>query len=149
MEGIHLFACGVVGLPGVAFGLKYSFLVGFVGEGFGLLLDKIYDAGVSSKWGVVRSYDGLDNLVHGLLTLRVNPCYDFFLKFMDLDVENGGACCVDQLVGVFELGFLVVVGDCKMVNLEAVKALVPFGQVKGSGVVKISVEGGNYSRQAV
>jgi hypothetical protein len=44
------------------------------------------------------------------------------------------------LVDVFELGFLVVVGDREVVDLEALKALVPFGGVKGSGVVEISVE---------
>jgi hypothetical protein len=69
MMEVGLFLRGVIGNPGIAFSLRHRFLVGLLGEGFGLLLDEFYDVGVSGERGVIQTYDGLHYLVHHLLVL--------------------------------------------------------------------------------
>ena len=120
-----MFPCGVVRLLGVAFGLDHGFFVGTFCEVFGLSLDVLYNMRVSGERGMVRPYNGFDDLIHGLQALRIDPCYNFFLTFANLDVEDCGACHIDRLVGISELCLPVVVGDRKVIDLEASKALVP------------------------
>jgi hypothetical protein len=135
-----LFPCSIVGLFGIVLGLGDSLFMCAFRETFGFPLDVFYNTGVSSERRVVRPYDGLDDLIHSLLTLRVNPCYYLLFKFADLNVEDGGACHVDQLIGIFEFCFPVVIGDCEVVDLETLKTLIPFGGVEGGRVVEILVE---------
>jgi hypothetical protein len=53
------------------------------------------------------------------------------------------------LVGVFEFGFPVVIGDYEVINLEALKAFIPFRGLEGGGVVEILVERSYDGGQAV
>ena len=49
MESVHLFACGIVSLLSVAFGLDYCLFVGLFCKVLSLLLYVFNDTGVSCK----------------------------------------------------------------------------------------------------
>ena len=103
-------------------------------------MDIFYNMGVSGERGVVRAYDGLHDLIQGLLSLEIDLGDDFPFEFPDLRVEDHCACRIDILVGVSELGLVMVLSDCDMVDLEASEALVPLRGVEGGRVVEEPVE---------
>jgi hypothetical protein len=70
-------------------------------------------------------------------------------KLSNLGIEYHCAGCINVLICFPESGFVVVLGDGEVVDLEAPQTLISFGGVEGGGVVEVVVEGRDYCREAI